>query len=125
MEHIELILPIAILILSFLLRLAIDRSVEAPILLKAIYELPVDIVFLALSFLAAHAISLTTSKNDALFYCFVITIISILNVIIWRRSIKLYDGGSIGWSIFLTAINYFTTIFILYKVIENFLLLKQ
>jgi hypothetical protein len=125
MENIELILPIAILLLAFLLKLAIDRSVDAPILIKAIYELPVDIVFLSLSFLAAHTISLTTSKNDALFYCFVITIISIINVIIWRRAIKLYEGKFIGWSVFLTAINYFTTIFILYKVVENFLLLKQ
>jgi hypothetical protein len=125
MNYIELILPIAILILSFILKLSIDRNVNVPILLKAIYELPVDIVFLALSFLAGHTISVNTSKNDGLLYCFVITIIAIVNVILWSKSNKLFEKNYIGWSIFLTAINYFTTIIILYKVIIIFLLHKQ
>ena len=125
MGHIEVILPIAILILAFLLKLTIDRSVEAPILIQALYELPVDIVFLALSFLAAHTIALTTSKNTALFYCFVITIVSVINVILWRRSIKLFDKKSIIWSLVLTFINYSVTTFILYKVIASFLILNQ
>jgi hypothetical protein len=125
MNNLETILPIAILLLAFLLKLAIDRNVEAPTLIKAIYELPVDIVFLSLSFLAAHTISVTTIKNDGLFGCFVITIISVLNVILWRRSIRLFEASKIGLSILLTAINYFTTVYILYYVIINFLAIKQ
>jgi hypothetical protein len=120
----EYILPIAILILAFILKLFIDRSVEATVFIQALYELPVDIVFLALSFLAAHTISITENQEKALLFCFVLTIIATLNVIVLRRALKLLDKKSIKWSIALTALNYFSTIFILYEVITRFLTLK-
>lgn len=125
MAHLDLYLPLLILFLAFLLKLTINQNFEIPNLIKAIYELPVSIVFLALSFLAAHAISLTTSKTDALIYCIGIIVVAIINVFLWTQAIKLFYKKSIIWSIVLTAVNYFTTIFILYKVIISFLNLRQ
>ena len=42
-DHLNTILPIAVLLLSFLLKLFIDREVEIPLFVKSIYELPVEI----------------------------------------------------------------------------------
>lgn len=119
--NLGVILPIVILILTFGLKLTIDRNVEAPTLIRSIYELPVDIVFLSLSFLAANTITISTEKDVRLLFCFGITIISIINVIIWRRSIRSFELEKVTRSVFLTAINYIITVSVLRYVIVNFL----
>ena len=122
MSNLELFLPIAILILSFLLKLAIDQTIDGTALITSLYELPVDIIFLALSFLAGDAIATKGTKDDELSYCICITIIAIINVIVWRKALKLFFKGYFFWSVVCTAINYFGTIIILYKVIGDFLI---
>ncbi len=109
-DNLNIILPIAILILAFLLKLFIDRNVEIPLIIRSIYELPVDIIFLSISFIAAFTISTGIEKNEGLFYCFVYLIVAIINVIIWRRTIKLFERGKTFWSIILTLVNFFITI---------------
>lgn len=125
MKHLDLWLPAIILFLAFSLKFCINRSLKIPDLVKAIYELPVDIVFLAISFLAAHAISLTTSKADALILCIGLIAFSIVNILLWTISTNLFYKKYTKWSIALTSLNYFTTISILILVINNFLTLKQ
>jgi hypothetical protein len=113
-EHLDIVLPIAVLLLSFLLKLSIDRTVEIPLFVRSIYELPVDIIFLTISFLVAYTISTSNSlKNNGLFYCFIFLIVSVLNVIIWRRAVKLFEQSKYFWSIVLTAINFSITIYCL------------
>ncbi|NVO11589.1 MAG: hypothetical protein HXX16_16625 [Bacteroidales bacterium] len=113
-NHLDIVLPIAVLLLSFLLKLCIDRAVEIPLFVRSIYELPVDIIFLTISFLVAFTISTTEAgKNNGLFYCFIFLIVSIINVIIWRRAVKLFELNKIFWSIALTAINFACTIYCL------------
>ena len=88
----------------------IDRSVEAPVAIKAICELPVDMIFLSISFLIAFIISNDENRNDGLLYWIVYLILSIGVVFLWRRSIKVYeDGKNKSWLI-LMAINLFVTI---------------
>lgn len=113
-NHLEIVLPIAVLLLSFLLKLFIDRTVEIPLFIRSIYELPVDIMFLTISFLVAYTISATeVQKNSGLFFCFIFLIVSIANVIIWRRAVKLFEIEKYFWSISLTVVNFAGTIYCL------------
>jgi hypothetical protein len=113
-NHLDVVLPIAVLLLSFLLKLCIDRSVEIPLFVRSIYELPVDIIFLTISFLVAYTISTNDElKNNGLYYCFIFLIVSIVNVIIWRRAVKLFELEKLSWSIILTSINFAVTIYCL------------
>ena len=113
-QHLDIVLPIAVLLLSFLLKLCIDRTVEIPLFVRSIYELPVDIIFLTISFLVAYTISSNDElKNNGLFYCFIFLIVSIVNVIIWRRSVKLFELDKIFWPILLTSANFAGTIYCL------------
>ena len=110
MEHLELILPITLLFLSFLLKLLIDRSVDIPIAIKAICELPVDMIFLSISFLIAFVISNDENRNEGLLYWIIFLIISIGVVFLWRRSILVYEKReNNSWRILL-GVNLFVTI---------------
>lgn len=105
-----MILPIALLFLSFLLKLMVDRSVKTPIAIKAICELPVDMIFLSISFLIAFIISDDANRNDGLLYWIVYLIISIGVVFAWRRSVSFYDSGQNKSWLVLMAVNLFVTI---------------
>ncbi len=89
---IEILLPSAILLLAFLLKLFINRSVKAPDVIKSILELPVDIVFLALSLIAATIISgqLEVEVGLVLFICYIVGAVFV--VIMWRNSEKLFEA---------------------------------
>lgn len=114
MEHLEIVLPIVVLTLSFLLKLYIDRNVEIPLFVRSIHELPVDIIFLTISFLVAFTISVKDDmKNSGLLYCFIFLIVAIISVIIWRRSVKLFELEKTFQSILLTSINFAVTIYCL------------
>jgi hypothetical protein len=52
-KHLDVFLPIALVVIAFLLKLFMDRSVNAPLAVKSLYELPVDMLFLTLSFIVA------------------------------------------------------------------------
>lgn len=110
MEHLELILPVALLFLSFLLKLMIDRSVKAPIAIKAICELPVDMIFLSISFLIAFIISGGENRNDGLLYWIIYLILSIGIVFLWRRSISIYEKGENKSWLVLLSVNLFVTL---------------
>lgn len=104
MNHLEIILPIVILLLAFILKLSIDRSVDIPNLIQALCELPVDIIFLSVSFLVASIITKSPNSNDGLFFCFVFIVTAAIVVIIWRKSLKLYERGKTLW-VFLLLLN--------------------
>jgi hypothetical protein len=104
MEHLDIILPGLLVLIAFLLKLVVDRSVEIPNAIQAIIELPVDIVFLALTF--SVAFTLTSIKNQAngLFYGFVGFAFAIIVVLLWKKTQKLFISGS-KWWILLIFIN--------------------
>lgn len=112
MNSLEVILPVALLLLAFLLKLAIDRNVDIPIAIQSLCELPVDIVFLSISFAIAYTISDVSQNSEGLLYCFTFLIISVLVVLIWRKSIKLFDSNN-KWWILLLSINLFLSTFVL------------
>lgn len=97
MEHLEIILPVSLLFLAFILKLSIDRSIETPNMIQSICELPVDMIFLAISFLVAYTISNPSNPNNGLFYTISFIGLAVINVILWRKSLKLYDNGNWRW----------------------------
>jgi len=90
MDHLNIILPLTLLLIGFLLKLFIGKNIETPSLIQAICELPVDIMFLALSFGIAFTISNSVNQASGLFYCFAGIAVAILVVVLWRISINLY-----------------------------------
>ena len=99
-----LILPILLLVIAFILKLFIDRVVDAPAAIQAICELPVDILFLSLSFTVAFTISNKENQYQGILYCFSGLLIAIFVVFIWRKSIVLFLRDS-NWWMFLLFIN--------------------
>jgi hypothetical protein len=104
MEHLEIILPITLLFLAFVLKLSIDRSIEVPNIIQAICELPVDMIFLSISFLIAYTISKPTNPSEGLFFTIAFIVIAVLTVILWRQSLKLFERRN-NWWILLLLIN--------------------
>jgi hypothetical protein len=90
MQHLDIILPILLLGIAFLLKLVVDRNIDVPTAIHAICELPVDILFLSLSFSIAYTIADPVNNSQGLFYCFVGLAISILVVFIWRRTLQYF-----------------------------------
>jgi len=105
-KHLDVFLPIALVIIAFLLKLFMDRSVNAPLAVKSLYELPVDILFLTLSFSVAFTITSSSNINNGLAHFFVFFIVILLSVVGWRRSIKLFEEEKRKRSATLFLINF-------------------
>lgn len=110
MTGLEIALPASLMILAFLLKLLIDRSTTAPVLVKSLYELPVDISFLAMSLIIAYTIGGKADTSRGLFFFIIYIIGAILVVLLWRRSIKCFEANRTIISAFLALINYSATL---------------
>ena len=86
-----IVLPVVLLMLSFLLKLLIDRSATVPTLIRSVFELPVDIAFLSISFVIAYTLYPLENRSDGLVYFVVYLVAAVIVVFLWRRSGKLYD----------------------------------
>ena len=86
MAWIEIALPGTLLLTKFLLKLFVDRSATLPDIVSAILALPVDIVFLAASLLAAYAITTAAGSKTGLILFTVCICLSLVVVVLWRRS---------------------------------------
>lgn len=97
--NIDIILPCAIIGLAFVLKLTVDRSTTTPDLITSILELPVDIMFLAISLMVGLVIAPTDSENHFAIYLLVLIILAVLVVLFWRKAAKLYEANAIWWTI--------------------------
>ena len=86
MPWIEIALPGVLLLAKFLLKLVVDRSASLPDFISAILALPVDIVFLSASLLAGHVISSPDNVKEGLILFTGCICLSLVIVLIWRRS---------------------------------------
>lgn len=113
-KHLDIILPVTVLLLAFVLKLAIDRTVKTPNLIQALCELPVDIVFLSLSFLIAYTISIDSNVNTGLLYTLTFILLSPIIVILWRKTLTLYEMKNKFW-VLLLFLNLTLSIFSLFQ----------
>ncbi|WP_409289643.1 hypothetical protein [Peribacillus sp. SCS-37] len=118
----EFKLPIALLLLSFFLKLYINREVNKPSVLSAIAELPVDVMFASMAFIISYSIKFSNAVaataqstsnlaekmdlNASYITLFIYIIITTFVIAFWRTSSKKMDSQKwIQFTIFL-GINY-------------------
>jgi len=112
---ITVILPIALLSLKFVLKIAVDQRISKVVIARSFISAPVDIVFLALSFFSAFIISPMATNAPLSYgqfvYVFVIMIIvSIATIIFSRRSDNFLDDARLGWCVVATAAAYIVSV---------------
>lgn len=110
MNSLEISLPVVLLVLAFLLKLLIDRASTAPIFIQSLMELPVDIAFLAMSFVIAYTINAGEKAGEGLLLFLIYVISSIVIVFFWRRSNSFFESDSYIWVGCLTSVNYLASI---------------
>ncbi len=103
----EVILPGVLLLLAFFLKLSIDREVDIPNTIYAFLELPVDVSFLATSFIAAFTITAThpdSEKGFIYFTCYLL--FAGLVIFLWRKSCRLFEAEKYKTTIAISLVNY-------------------
>jgi hypothetical protein len=115
------LLPAGVIILKFLLKLFIHRDVKIPSFLRAVFELPVDISFLSLSFLIGYLLTKGQVSNTSFTLliftlCFVIS-----NIILWRLTITLFENNKKYVLLIPMAFNYTISIITLVLSVNSLL----
>ena len=110
MISLDISLPVVLLVLAFLLKLLIDRASTAPIIIQSLMELPVDIAFLAMSFVVAYTIKAGDKFGEGLLLFIIYIISTIVIVFFWRRSNVYFESDCYIRVGFLTSCNYIASI---------------
>lgn len=84
----SVILPVALLLLSFIVKMSIEREVDLPKTLQSIIELPTDIMFLSSSLVIAFILSNPSKTDDGLLWFVGCVVLSIFVVLLWRKAEK-------------------------------------
>lgn len=82
----SIILPVALLVLSFMVKMSIEREVDLPKALQSIIELPTDIMFLSSSLIIAYILSNSQDIGDGLLWFVGCVVLSIVVVLLWRKA---------------------------------------
>jgi len=114
----QVVLPLCILALSFILKLVVDRTAKVPDLINALFELPVDIALLATTLIAATAMAKTSHASDGLIDFGFYIVGTIVTVVTWRRSVFFFEKDKSGLAIFVSAVGYLLCLYGLYHAIE-------
>jgi hypothetical protein len=88
----DILLPAIIVLMAFLLKLFVDRTASAADIFMSLLELPVDIAFLAISFVAGFTIANRTAASEGLTLFAVYVVVSVLVVVLWRRSRRAFTA---------------------------------
>lgn len=110
MTHLDITLPFLILFMTYLVKLMIDENVDKVKAICSMCELPIDMIFLAISFLIAIVISDSKNRNEGLFYMLLFFVLAITNVFMAKRSIKMYQARLNNNWIWLFIANLFITV---------------
>lgn len=105
MEHLDIILPIVLVVIAFLLKLVVDRNVDVPSTIQAFIELPIDLMFLAMTFAVAATLSNEQIQNKGLLCSFIGIVIAIIVVLITKKCLKCFLSKKTIWWIALFLIN--------------------
>ena len=100
------VMPIVLLVFAFLLKLLIDRSATVPNVVRSVFELPVDVAFLAMTFVVAFTLGAPEHSTVGLFFFMLYIVGSILVVLLWRRSERCYEQNHRWRAGVIAACNY-------------------
>jgi hypothetical protein len=102
----KVLLPGSLLLMAFLLKLFLDRKAEVPDIIRAVLELPVDVVFLSLSFVVGFILDNPSQATAAAFIAFCYVGAAIVIVLFWRRSERNFLSDRFWWTFVFAAANY-------------------
>jgi K+ transporter len=114
--NIDIWLPILLLIFAFLLKLFISREVGWPDFFESLCELPVDVMFLSISFITVSVISVKHDHSSGMLVFIILNIVLIPVILIWRSSRKKLDDQKKSWIIFTSLNLLFTSFIALYSL---------
>jgi hypothetical protein len=118
MQSLDVLLPIGLLLLAFLLKLFVDQTADLPRTVDVLYCLPVDIVFLATSFAVAFTLSSRSSVGRGLLHVLAFIGTAVVVVFLWRRSARLFDVTRYLWSAVVFLLNVAVSSGSLYKAVR-------
>lgn len=101
------ILPAILLLIAAMLKLFVGRTYSFPSIITAICELPVDILFLAISFAVTFTVATKTQISYGLGCCLVGIAVAILVILLWRACLDLFSRRKIFFLIVVLIINLF------------------
>ena len=105
MFSLEVLLPMGLLVLAFLLKLFVDQSATMPQTIEVLYEMPVEVIFLATSFAIAYTLSSPTHTGRGLLYLLGFIGAAVIIVALWRRSSRLFFVNRYVLSAFVFVAN--------------------
>jgi hypothetical protein len=91
MQSLDILLPIILLALAFLLKLFVDQPATVPRTIEVLYCVPVDVIFLATSFAGAFTLSSSANAGRGLLHVVIFIGMAVVIVALWRRSIRYFD----------------------------------
>ncbi|MBY6135130.1 hypothetical protein KUV61_04775 [Nocardioides marinus] len=104
--NLDLVLPISVIALAFTVKLFVDRSTSLPDFVASILELPVDIMFLAISLMVGLAIASADGENEHTIYLILLIILAIIVVGLWRKSAMFFENEHFKMSVGLAVASY-------------------
>ena len=123
MDNAKVTLPALVLLLKIVVKLFVGRRAEGKNFLELLYELPTDIIFLALSFSFAYFFLDQVTKKETMIFSIFIVIISVCVVVIFRECKILYDAKrtwqKVTLLIFFLIINYGISVLTLLYTSDN------
>ncbi len=106
MAWIHISLPGTILALKFLLKLFVDKSATWTDGVGAVLALPVDVLFLATSLVAARVIASPDYAKDGLILFIIFIGLAVLAVVFWRRSDSFFIADRHGRCALAATVNF-------------------
>jgi cell division protein FtsL len=123
MNNTKIILPVLVLALKIVMKLFVGRRAGRKHYFELLYELPTDIIFLALSFSFVYFFLDEITQKETALIPLILVIISVIVVVISRECRFLNDEkitkGKGALLIFLIIINYAISVYFLYGTSGN------
>jgi hypothetical protein len=97
-SHLDIILPFVLLLLTYIFKLTIDEKFDKVKAMRAFCELPIDIIFLAMSFLIAIMLSQGKYRDFGVLYVMVFIVVAVITVVLSKRSVLGFNANlNRGW----------------------------
>lgn len=98
--------PVLLLALLFAFKVLIGQSVSVVVFIRTLLELPIDIVFVSLSFIVAFILFSGPDVSAGLRYFIIYIIVAALVVFLCRRSVQTFESDRAARTIGLGVLNY-------------------
>jgi hypothetical protein len=113
-NHLDIVLPFIFLLLTYFFKLTVDEKFERVKAMRALCELPVDIIFLAMSFLVAIMVSQGKYRDVGILYVMLFISAAFITVMLSKRSVTGFNTSINKYWILMLIGNIALTVFCLF-----------